>query len=336
MSRVKVSAKRAAAFMRPPRACLLQFHALQGALDLAAQRLSNSPAGIAPWYFDGSSLNLSASDWRGADQILVPLAFNALGIREWQKDYAMDTSARQRFLERFDFVCAELLSTLPSFSERPDAHVFIQWGDLEWDLPCLAPGRVFKVSSFQGGATEAMPYFIKDLEKGREEEETHLSIREVTSRCSFTGNLDTHPLRRRLAKVIEYLDPAGISVKLDHTVAGQAAQERSRYLQSLREACFVLCPRGGGLNSARFYETLAMGRIPILISDHTKLPLEDMIPYHKFVLFMPETELDSLLDRVELFEQTHDLEIASRLARQYYWHQLRYERFFQVALAHDG
>ena len=79
-----------------------------------------------------------------------------------------------------------------------------------------------------------------------------------------------------------------------------------------------------------------MGRIPILISDHTKLPLEDMIPYHKFVLFMPETELDSLLDRVELFEQTHDLEIASRLARQYYWHQLRYERFFQVALAHDG
>ena len=273
---------------------------MQAALDQAAKQLLHGPSGVAPWYFNGSFMDISSPDWRCADQILVPLAFNALGLREWQSNYAMDEAARQRFLKRFDLICAELLSTLPSFSARPEAHVFIQWGDLEWDLPCLSSGRVFKVSSSKHGASEAMPYFIDDLEVGFEAKRPHTSINEASSWCSFTGNFDSHPLRRRMAEAIANIDPAGNTIQLTHTFAGPADHQRSRYLQSLRDTRFVLCPRGSGLNSVRFFETMAVGRIPVLISDETKLPLEDIIPYQEFVLFLPETHFGYSIDRGEL------------------------------------
>ena len=52
---------------------------------------------------------------------------------------------------------------------------------------------------------------------------------------------------------------------------------RSTYKKSIERCKFVLCPRGRGSNSIRFYEALNFGKIPILISDDVKLPLESKI-----------------------------------------------------------
>ncbi len=44
------------------------------------------------------------------------------------------------------------------------------------------------------------------------------------------------------------------------------------YVQTLSQSRFSLCPRGSNPNSVRFWESLAAGAIPILISDNYKLP----------------------------------------------------------------
>lgn len=53
---------------------------------------------------------------------------------------------------------------------------------------------------------------------------------------------------------------------------------RRRFLQSIRNHSFVLCPRGNGIDTHRLWETLYMGSIPIVIrdiahSDWTDLPI---------------------------------------------------------------
>ncbi|MCP5149161.1 MAG: exostosin family protein [Ectothiorhodospiraceae bacterium] len=318
------------------RLVVLPLETVQSALDRAAARLHGSPAGVAPWHFDGAGLGTAGGDWREADRIVVPVAFNALGTQEWRTVHGMTPAAAETFFAEFDRVSRDLLETLPSYRARPRAHVFVQWGDLEWDLPCLTVGRVLKVSASRRGAAEAMPYFVDDLEEGEAARLPAGPIAHAGDLCGFVGNLDSHPLRRRLAAAIERIDPTGSRVRLRHTEVGPADARRDRYLRALGDARFVLCPRGGGLNSARFFETLALGRIPVLVADDTRLPLESTIPYREFVVRLPEDDLDSLLARIAAFERQHELEHASRLARGHYWRCLRFRHFFARALARDG
>ena len=76
-------------------------------------------------------------------------------------------------------------------------------------------------------------------------------------------------------------------------------QELTDYLMSLVMSRAVLCPRGAGLNSRRFFETISAGRVPVLISEPQVLPFEDVINYDDFVLRIPTgqaAETGSLLE----------------------------------------
>ena len=55
---------------------------------------------------------------------------------------------------------------------------------------------------------------------------------------------------------------------------------------------FIFCYRGGGNFSRRFYQTLMMGRIPIVIKTDSIFPFEKWIDYNKIGLFIEEKELD--------------------------------------------
>jgi len=54
----------------------------------------------------------------------------------------------------------------------------------------------------------------------------------------------------------------------------------NRYIDALTTSRFVLCPRGRGTNSIRFFEALAVSAIPIYIGDAaTRLPLDWIIDW---------------------------------------------------------
>jgi predicted O-methyltransferase YrrM len=61
------------------------------------------------------------------------------------------------------------------------------------------------------------------------------------------------------------------------------------YVNNMRKSWTVLCPRGMGSSSIRFFETLCMGRIPIHISDEYILPDADVIDYSRFCIDIPQS-----------------------------------------------
>jgi hypothetical protein len=134
--------------------------------------------------------------------------------------------------------------------------------------------------------------------------------------ASFQGSLKTHPIRQ---KVYEAIQPFGsfhyeTTPFWASTPPEEKLELRRRYLENLNDSQFILCPRGVGLNSIRFFEALRMGRIPVLIADDTKLPLEWLVNYDNFVVRVPEADILEARKYVAKWLESHDLASASQQA----------------------
>lgn len=70
------------------------------------------------------------------------------------------------------------------------------------------------------------------------------------------------------------------------------ADRQLQYAQTLAASHFVLCPRGAGLGSIRFFEVMAAGIAPVLISDGYLLPPGP--DWDKFVIRLPEQSIAKL------------------------------------------
>jgi hypothetical protein len=90
---------------------------------------------------------------------------------------------------------------------------------------------------------------------------------------SFVGS-PTHPMRRRL---FELRHPRGVFERVDgflfhDSSSSRYSERRERFRNLLRRSKFVLCPRGHGTASLRLFETMAAGRVPVVISDDWVAP----------------------------------------------------------------
>jgi len=142
----------------------------------------------------------------------------------------------------------------------------------------------------------------------------------------FQGAISTHPCRQHIREALDEdkfrplaTFPTFYFIPNDNVFWAydglQVREKRGRYLDRLEDTKFPLCPRGKGLNSIRFFEALRLGRIPVLIADDTKLPLEWMIDYDEFIVRVPEQEIASSNEYIERWLSDHDLVQASRVAQ---------------------
>jgi hypothetical protein len=91
----------------------------------------------------------------------------------------------------------------------------------------------------------------------------------------FRGDAEFVPLRRRLEAAMDAARRAGLRCAFMHRPNGAPnRREVAAYGRELATSRFVLCPRGVASNTIRFFESLMFGRIPVLVSDDAKLPLE--------------------------------------------------------------
>ncbi|WP_340203175.1 exostosin family protein [Ascidiimonas sp. W6] len=88
----------------------------------------------------------------------------------------------------------------------------------------------------------------------------------------------------------------------DELTKKQTTQE---FYQNMVDSDYVICVRGGGNFSVRFYETLAMGRIPIFINTDCLLPFEDEIDWKKHVVWIESNELELLEEKIKTFHKEH-------------------------------
>lgn len=119
---------------------------------------------------------------------------------------------------------------------------------------------------------------------------------------SFSGQLQNHPCRRGLAALCssrsEIIDTSGIYIfSAPHELVTRI---RARYREQVANSKFVLCPRGVGTSSYRLFETMAAGRVPVIISDEWVEPIGP--DWSEFSVRIPEdqvAQIPRILDQLE-------------------------------------
>jgi len=76
------------------------------------------------------------------------------------------------------------------------------------------------------------------------------------------------------------------------------------FYDNLKNSPYVVCVRGGGNFSVRFYEALAMGRIPVFINTDCSLPLPDDIDWKNHVVWVAYKDRHQVAARVSTFHQS--------------------------------
>jgi hypothetical protein len=110
---------------------------------------------------------------------------------------------------------------------------------------------------------------------------------------------------------------------------------RREYLENIRDADYVLAPKGDANYSSRFYEVLSLGRIPVLLDTDAVLPMETTIDYSAFSLKVPYQDVDRIGDVIADFHESLSSErflAMQAAAREAYETTLRYDRYFERAL----
>ncbi|HMC00480.1 MAG TPA: exostosin family protein [Flavobacteriaceae bacterium] len=77
-----------------------------------------------------------------------------------------------------------------------------------------------------------------------------------------------------------------------------------QFYDNIKDSDYVVCMRGAGNFSTRFYETLAMGRIPVFINTDCLLPLEDKINWKHHVVWVEYNERHLIAEKILEFHKT--------------------------------
>ena len=219
---------------------------------------------------------------------------------------------------------------LEHFQKHPDKHIFFCTQDHSRPLRNLAQQSIVFQSSVTRGDRRVLclchnpwvsvPTQITPISQ------SHLL-------ASFQGNLQW-PLRKEMAK----LQNKDIIIRDtgDHW-RRENIEDQLSYVELLHQSKFVLCPRGNGIGTIRFFEALAFGRIPVLISD-CEVPLPHLIDYKSSVVFVPESDVASSVDHIKHFLSDHDLEATSVKCREIWERHSskpRFEQFIRDAIHHE-
>jgi hypothetical protein len=79
---------------------------------------------------------------------------------------------------------------------------------------------------------------------------------------------------------------------------GKNKNARIEYVNNIINSDYTLCYRGAANYSLRLYETLCLGRIPLFIDTDCVLPFENEIPWKDICLWVEESEMDHLGEKV--------------------------------------
>jgi hypothetical protein len=81
-------------------------------------------------------------------------------------------------------------------------------------------------------------------------------------------------------------------------------QLRELYIRNIQESDYVLCIRGAGNFSFRLYETLCLGRIPVVPNTDLTLPLADRIDWPRHCVWIEPRDFGRIPDRIREFHDS--------------------------------
>jgi len=103
---------------------------------------------------------------------------------------------------------------------------------------------------------------------------------------------------------IVYNDKQNINGELN--TSDNHNNETMEYNELLLNSRYTLCPSGSGPNSIRFWEALAIGSIPILLSDTLDLPENEL--WDKAIIKIKEKDLDNMINILNKISKEEECE----------------------------
>jgi hypothetical protein len=142
-----------------------------------------------------------------------------------------------------------------------------------------------------------------------------LSFSDTPYLFSFVGKKTTDPVRSRLFELAGpaayFEDTSPLWPYGDLGAVARAAMQ-DNYVRVCHRSRFVLCPRGVGTSSIRLFESMRMGRAPVIIADAWVPPAG--IDWEAVSIRVPEDDVASLPDR--LAARSEEAEAMGRRARR--------------------
>ncbi|CAN0891002.1 Probable arabinosyltransferase ARAD1 [Linum grandiflorum] len=108
-----------------------------------------------------------------------------------------------------------------------------------------------------------------------------------TSLLFFRGRLKRNAGGKIRAKLVSQL--SGIEgVVIQEGTAGERGKEAAQ--NGMRRSLFCLNPAGDTPSSARLFDAIVSGCIPVIVSDELELPFEGILDYRKIALFVSSSD----------------------------------------------
>jgi hypothetical protein len=170
-------------------------------------------------------------------------------------------------------------------------------------------------------------YAVNYLDKSRSTDLIYKPIKDKKIFASFIGAHMKHyisDVRLKLVALKE-LNNYVIEIKdlwhfnkvvYNYQVHGQEKEKNSiesdeviKYNKLISDSIFSLCPVGAGPNTLRLWESLAVGSIPVVLSDMHEMPTLDLVQdgqvinWDDIVIFHPENLLTTLNDRLKAISE---------------------------------
>ncbi|KOM51165.1 hypothetical protein LR48_Vigan08g199200 [Vigna angularis] len=103
----------------------------------------------------------------------------------------------------------------------------------------------------------------------------------------FRGRLKRNAGGKIRSKLVDELRGAD-GVSIEEGTAGEGGKEAAQI--GMRKSLFCLSPAGDTPSSARLFDAIVSGCIPVIISDELELPFEGILDYRKIALFISSND----------------------------------------------
>ncbi len=112
------------------------------------------------------------------------------------------------------------------------------------------------------------------------------------------------------------------NIELKENINDDHQNKTNEYNNILLNSRFSLSPSGSGPNSIRFWESLAVGSIPILLSDTLELPYHP--DWNEAIIFLKEDELNSLDDILSDIDENKENQMRKKCIEIYHHFRKNY------------
>ena len=110
--------------------------------------------------------------------------------------------------------------------------------------------------------------------------------------AAWRGNSKSNRIRPILISLLQPINE--ILIEVTDSWLNHSLQEKDEYVKLILNSKFSLCPAGFAASSFRIYESMALGRCPVIIADDFARPTGPN--WDEFALFYPTNKLSNLHD----------------------------------------